>query len=187
MDQLARSPEKLRTISRNDQVAGWTVLHPEANDRFPQADDNALVLSRTLNGIRVLLLSDLGRLGQAALAERTPDLRADIVVTGLPVKPDAVDEALLAAINPKVIIVADSEFPVSERATKALCNRLAQHSVPVIYTRFMGAVTIEFRGQEWELHTMSGMKISSRSLRPKSRQTIRTEGAEQRPAKFAEQ
>ena len=165
----------MQTISRNDQVASWTVLHPEANDHFPQADDNALVLSRTFNGIRILLLSDLGRLGQAALAERTPDLRADIVVTGLPVKPDAVDEALLAAINPKVIIVADSEFPVSERATKVLCNRLAQHSVPVIYTRITGAVSIEFRDQEWELYTMSGMKISSRSLRAVSRQTGKAE------------
>src|SRR5205085_7202420 len=77
MDQFSRTPQKLRILNPNDHVGVWTVLHPDPADHFPQADDNAVVLYGTINGARVLLLSDLGRLGQNALIEREPDLRTD--------------------------------------------------------------------------------------------------------------
>ena len=156
-------PQKLRTVSRNDQLGPLTVLHPEPGDRFSQADDNALVLSAVIGGKRILLLSDLGRPGQDALLERTPDLRADILVTGLPVQHEPICDALLDAIQPRVIVVADSELPASERAKPKLCERLARRKVPVVYTRQTGAATIEWRKNDWELRTMSGVRISSRN------------------------
>jgi competence protein ComEC len=159
-------PQRLRTVSRSDQLGCWTVLHPEPGDRFPQADDNPLVLSAVIGGKRVLLLSDLGRPGQNALLERTPDLRADILVTGLPVQNEAIGDALLDAIQPRVIIVVDSEFPATERASPKLRERLARRKVPVVYTRSAGAATIEWRKNDWELRTMSGIRISSRNPVP---------------------
>jgi competence protein ComEC len=157
-------PEKLRTVSRNDQLGNWTVLHPEPGDHFSQADDNALVLSAVIGGQRVLLLSDLGRPGQDALLERTSDLRADVVVTGLPVQHEALSDALLDAIQPRVIIVADSEFPATERASPKLRERLARRKVPVLYTRATGAATIEWRKGNWEVRTMSGLRVGNRNL-----------------------
>ena len=161
-----RTPEKLRTVSRSDQLGAWTVLHPEPGDHFSQADDNALVLSAVIGGQRVLLLSDLGRPGQDALLQRTPDLRADIVITGLPAQLEAIGDALLDALQPRLIIVADSEFPVAERASPKLHERLARRKLPVIYTRSTGAATIEWRKNAWELRTMSGIRISSRNPVP---------------------
>ena len=108
----------------------------------------------------------MGRPGQDALLQRTPDLRADIVVTGLPVQLEALCDALLDAIQPRVIIVADSEFPAAERASPKLRERLARRKVPVIYTRSTGAATIEWRKGDWELRTMSGIRISSRNPAP---------------------
>ena len=108
----------------------------------------------------------MGRPGQDALLERTPDLRADIVVTGLPVQPEALCDALLDAIQPRLIIVADSEFPAAERASPKLRERLARRKVPVIYTRTAGAATIEWRKHDWEVRTMSGIRISSRQPIP---------------------
>jgi len=166
--EFGNPPEKLRTISRGDRLGSWTVLHPEASDHFSQADDSALVLAGAFSGTRVLLLSDLGRPGQNALLERIPDLRAEIVVTGLPVRNEALGDALLDAIQPRVIVVADSEFPVSERATAKLCSRLAQRKIPVIYTRSAGAATIEFQKHGWVLRTMSGIKIEGQ------KQTMKT-------------
>jgi competence protein ComEC len=160
------TPEKLRTVSRDEWLGAWTVLHPEPGDRFSQADDNALVLSAVIGGKRVLLLSDLGRPGQDALLQRTSDLRADIVVTGLPVQHEAVCDALLDAIQPRLVIVADSEFPAAERASPRLRERLARRKVPVIYTRSAGAATIEWRRGDWEARTMSGIRISSRNPTP---------------------
>jgi competence protein ComEC len=166
LKDLSGTPEKLRTISRGDQLGAWTILHPEPSDRFSQADDNALVLSGTIGGTRVLLLSDLGRPGQNALLERSPELRTDIVVTGLPVQTEAIGDAFLDAVQPRVIIVADSELPASERASPKLRERLAQRKVPVIYTRSAGAATLEWRKNQWELRTMSGIRIPSRNPAP---------------------
>ena len=162
LKDYSATPEKLRTVSRDDQVGCWTVLHPQPDDRFSQADDNALVLSAVIGGQRVLLLSDLGRPGQDALLERTPDLRADIVVTGLPVQREALSDALLDAIQPTVIIVVDSEFPPAERASPKLRERLARRKVPVLYTRSTGSATIEWRKGNWGVRTMSGIRIDSR-------------------------
>ena len=126
LQDYSRTPEKLRTVSRDDQLGCWTVLHPDPDDRFPQADDNALVLSAVIGGQRVLLLSDLGRPGQDALLQRRPDLRADIVVTGQPVQFEAIGDALLDTLQPRLIIVADSDFPAAERAKPRLQERLAR-------------------------------------------------------------
>jgi beta-lactamase superfamily II metal-dependent hydrolase len=142
------------------------VRHPSDSDRFGQADDGALVLSGSFYGSRVLLLSDLGRAGQDALLERTTDLRADIVVTGLPGQNEPLSEALLDAIQPRLIVVADSEFPASERAALKLRERLARRKTPVIYTRSAGAATIEFRRRGWEVRAMNGVRFKSDGLEP---------------------
>jgi competence protein ComEC len=162
LKDYSATPEKLRTVSRGDLLGGWTVLHPEPGDRFSQADDNALVLAGIIGDQRVLLLSDLGRPGQDALLQRMPDLRADIVVTGLPVQREALSDTLLDVIQPRVIIVADSEFPAAERAGPKLRERLARRRAPVIYLRSNGTATVEWRKGEWEVRTMSGVRMDGR-------------------------
>jgi beta-lactamase superfamily II metal-dependent hydrolase len=152
-----QTPNRVKTVARDDRVAQWTVLHPDSTDHFPKADDNALVLTRDFGGVRVLLLSDLGQLGQSALLERSPDLRADIVVSGLPTGGEALSDALLDTVHPRLIIVTDSEFPARERAPAKLKDRLAKRNVPVIYTRSTGALTLEIRGSRWEVRSMSGV------------------------------
>jgi len=163
---LGRAPETLRTISRNDRVGQWKVLHPEPTDHFPQADDNTLVLLGDFQGMRLLLLSDLGPLGQEALLKRTPDLQADIVVTGLPSSGEALGDALLDAIQPRAIIVSDSTFPVAKRASAAFCDRLARRQVPVVYIRSAGTATIELRQDQWSLRTTKGTRLTSQNLTP---------------------
>jgi competence protein ComEC len=163
LDFFNQNPGLVQVISRTNQLGDWTVLHPDAADHFPRADDNAIVLAAAFNRTRILLLSDLGRAGQDALLERVPDLQADIVVTGLPSVGEPLCDTLLDAIQPKVIIVADSEFPASERARPELRERLESRKVPVIYTRFQGATTIELRAKKWEVRTMNGFKLSGRT------------------------
>lgn len=143
---LQREPFKFQTLHRGDQTGAWHVLHPTKTDESTQADDGALVRQAEFHGVRILLLSDLGRPGQNLLLEReTNRLRADIVVTGIPAQTDPLCEALLDAIRPRVIIVADSELPATARASQRLKERLTRRNVTVLNTRDTGAVTIRLR------------------------------------------
>jgi competence protein ComEC len=164
VERLAQSPDKLRHVNNGDSVENWQVLHPDPAERFPQADDSALVLYGCINGIRVLLLSDLGRPGQKALLERYPKLRADLVVTGVPSASEPVGDDLLDILQPQALVVVDSEFPASERAPASVRERLGHRNFPIVFTRAEGATTIELRNGTWKLRTMSGLEMHGNTL-----------------------
>ena len=149
----------LHIVKRGDLIEGCAVLHPEETDRFAQADDNAIVLRADLRGTRVLLLSDLGKPGQNALLEREPDLRADIVVSGIPTQTQPLAESLLDAIQPRLIIISDSVYPATARASRKLRERLAARNIPILFTSEQGAVTILFGEKSWEVRTANGKRI----------------------------
>ena len=161
IQRFNQSPHPVQTLSRDCILGPWTVLHPEATDRFPRADDNALVIAAELHGSRIILLSDLGQSGQAALLDRFPELRADILVTGLPTIGEPLGRAFLERLQPQLIIVADCEFPTSERASAKLRERLTECRIPVLYTRLCGAVTFDFQQESWRLRTISGIRTES--------------------------
>lgn len=162
---LEIEPHRHKLLKCGDTAGGWRVLHPAPDDKFPQADDNALVLLGEFRGTRLLLLSDLGRPGQEALMQRETDLRADIVVSGLPEQTEPLSDALLERIQPKVVIVADSEYPATKRAGARLRERLERHDVKVIYTRFSGAVKFTLGKSGWELSGMDGTRIGTKELK----------------------
>jgi len=157
-EQFSRVAGLSVETQRGDAVEGWQVLHPGAGDSFSQADDNTLVLRANIEGFRVLLLSDLGKAGQNQLMERESDLRADIVVAGLPMQSEPLAAALLDAIRPRLIVVVDAENPASARASRRLRERLEARGVPVLFARETGAVTFLFRKRSCEVQTANGVK-----------------------------
>lgn len=164
IQELPHRPERSLSVSRGDSISGWAVLHPVETDDFTQADDNTVVLMANFHGTRLLLLSDLGKPGQNALMEREPDLRADIVIAGLPEKGEPLSDALLDAIQPGVIVVVDSERPATKRATSRLVSRLEQRGVPVLCTRSTGAVTINLTKHGWHLRTADGQSMTPENV-----------------------
>jgi competence protein ComEC len=142
-------------ISLGNRIGNWRVLHPAADDRFPRGDDNAIVLLGNFNGLRVLLLSDLGDEGQPTLFNRNPNLRADIVIAGLPGAGAPLKSGLLDAIRPQAIIVNDAYSPAGDRARPALRERLARHADAVFYTSDSRSVTIEIGGSGATVHATS--------------------------------
>jgi ComEC/Rec2-related protein len=151
-----------KILTAGDRVGCWQVLLPAAVTNLAKADDEPLVLRGDFCGTKILLLSDLSRVGQDELLARTNDLSADIVIAGLPVEGEPLCGALLDAIQPRVIVIADSEFPAPRRAGRALRERLEQRHLPVIYTRTAGAVKIETDKTGWKLHTMDSQTFQSR-------------------------
>jgi competence protein ComEC len=144
-----------RRVVRGEQLSGWEVLHPAAEDRFSRADDNAMVLRGTFHGVRVLLCSDLGRNGQRALAEREIALRADIVVAGMPGIDEPLGDMFLDLVDPAIIVVSAGEYPASERPTRELRERLLARGVPVLFTCDTGAVTLILRPSGWSVRTVN--------------------------------
>ena len=127
----------------------WTILTARTMPRW--------CCRRGLNGVRVLLLSDLGRKGQASLLSRTNISGGDVMIAGL------TDErtALRCVARRRATenhCGGDSEFPPARRASRELKERLGRKNVPVIYTRTSGAVTLGravFAG--WELRHATGV------------------------------
>ena len=162
---MQREPYRLKVLHRGDQAGPWQILHPTAADESAQADDGALVRQGEFHGVKILLLSDLGRAGQNLLLDReTNVLRADIVVTGLPTQSEPLCEALLDAIRPRVIIVADSELPATARASERLKERLTRRNALVLHTRDAGAVTILFRPGDCEVRTADQQRFKLADL-----------------------
>jgi competence protein ComEC len=165
-DELKKNPERRRILNRGENLCDWTVVHPGSDEHFSDADDNVLVFQSKFNGTRVLLLSDLGARGQAALLERTNDLRAEIVVACLPDRCEPVCDALLDVIQPKMIVITDSEFPAAKRASEKLRERLSSRGVPALFTRDAGAVELSLSRAGWRASTMSGDAVFGPSIHP---------------------
>lgn len=165
LDRLERTPGKCRVVQRGSQACGWNILHPEAQDRFARGDDGAMVLRRQCHGTDVLLLSDLGRLGQRKLLERETNLRAEILVAGLSNK-DFLSDALLDAVQPRLLIVASAEYPVANRPSRQLRDRLARRNIPIVYTSEAGAAVVRFGPEGWQIKTMDGRRARAEALAP---------------------
>jgi competence protein ComEC len=153
--------ERHKILESGDAVGCWQIVSPASTANFSRADDAPIVLLGTFRETRILLLSDLSRSGQSELLSGTNSLRADIVVAGLPTEGEPLCGALIAAIQPKIIVIADSQMPATRRASRTLKERLEQEKVPAIYTRTTGAVKIVTDRHGWKLQTMDGQNISS--------------------------
>lgn len=142
LEEVKRESLPWTAVSAGGRAAGWEVLHPAAGDRFERADDNALVLRGEFHGVRVLLLSELGSQGQQAMLGRASDLRADIIVAGLPERGEPLSDELLGATKPRLIVVTDAEFPVAQRVRPQLRARLERHGIPILRLAETGSLTL---------------------------------------------
>lgn len=143
-DLHKRSPQRLKEVARGQTLARWKVLHPDPGEKAARADDKCLVLLGTIEGTRVLILSDLGHLGQRALVRAFPDLRADVVLAGMPGAEEPLEEELLGQLRPKVIVLGTSGYPGHEKGSRGLRERLYRSGAKVFFTGDNGAVTLRF-------------------------------------------
>jgi ComEC/Rec2-related protein len=159
-------PHLWQTITPGDTVSPWTVLYPAPGTPASQADDGALVLRGDLAGVRVLLLSHLGRGGQNLLMQQVnlSELRADIVVAGLPAEREPLAGPLLHAIRPKLVIITDARFPAELRASRALEQRLFHERATTLYTRKCGWIQLNCARGNWTATAADGTVLKSQSL-----------------------
>lgn len=158
--QLAsRTSPPIRTVGAGDLTGRCRVLHPADGDRFPQADDGSLVLRYGSEADGVLMLGDLGRPGQERLLTRHPTLRADLVVSGIPVRGEPLEDALLNQLAPRAILVVDAQYPATARASTPCKVRLRKRGTPIWFTSETGSVELRRRRGTWEILDAEGSRL----------------------------
>ena len=158
LDGLAKSNGvPFQRVQRGRSIAGMTVLHPDDSDSFSRADDGALVLLMEAAGWRILLAPDLGPDGQKALIRREgASLAADVLITGIPASGEAASEALLAQVNPRLLVVATGDRPATERSPVALRRRLRGRPGLTLWTERIGALELRCWADRLEVRDALG-------------------------------
>jgi ComEC/Rec2-related protein len=147
-----------QVVQEGREMQGWRVLYPPSTNRFPAADDNALVWEGDINGHAILLLSTLGRAGQDFLLTTHPDLRAEVVIAALPARDEPLSEPLLEQLQPRLIILLDADVP-THRAEARLRERLTASPATVIYGHDTGSVELDLTPGGWKLRDAAGKVI----------------------------
>jgi beta-lactamase superfamily II metal-dependent hydrolase len=150
---------EVENLSAPDRFLDWDVVHPWPDERFARADDAALCLHGVLEGWRILLAPDLGPLGQEALVRHHGGtLTADVLVTGIPRSGEAATDRFLAAVRPRLLIVATGRLPATERTPRTTRRRLLGQAFHVLFTEDVGALRLRF-GRELEVFDSRGGRV----------------------------
>ena len=148
-------------VATGSELQGWTVLHPERGERgFARADDNAVVMKKRIGAWTFLHLSELGEAGQKKLVESGADLRADVVIAGMPEQGEPLTEELLELIRPRVIVLGTAEYPYTAQGKPELRERLEASGAEIFYANEENAVTITVKGNECVVSTMTGRRAA---------------------------
>ena len=151
---LDATPNKRRIVGARDVIAGWQVLHPPSGADFARADDEAVVLSGAIANRRIVLLSDLGRLGQQSLVASGQNLKSDVVVAGIPTDGQPLRQELMDLLQPKLILVGGNDAK-AQRALRDLRTRATN----IVTTLDERAVTITAHRGKVLVETMSGKRF----------------------------
>ncbi|HMO65899.1 MAG TPA: hypothetical protein PKE47_11885, partial [Verrucomicrobiota bacterium] len=128
-----------------DAAGAWRVRHPPAVPRAARADDASLVLTGEVDGLRLALVADLSRAGEEVWLAAGAVPPADVLVTGV-AEGRALSPALLRALHPRLIVVADAAQPATARAPAEARADFAAAGAPVIFLSDAGAVRLRWRG-----------------------------------------
>jgi competence protein ComEC len=143
---------------RDSVPQGWEVFDLEMKES--PGSNSSVAFRFSQFGRRLLWIGGLNVSEQLALLRSDKNLAAEIMVVEPSADGGSPLEALLDAANPRLLIIADSEFPATARAPAALRRRLKHSPCPVWYCRDTGVITIEIEKNGWRARTMDGREFS---------------------------
>lgn len=164
---LSEAPTGKAILQRGDAItlapgATLHILHPPTGETaapLRTADDKALVCRLDLQfpagksgesrGVRLLFTSDAGFTTEEWLREQSPEgeLQADILIKGRHSQDYSGTPRFLATVQPRLIIAAGAEFPITERVSEPWAEQLARHGIDLLPQEQCGAVTITFSSE----------------------------------------
>ena len=148
------------------------ILRPGPTDQARTADDQSIVARIDHGAFRILLMSDSGAAAEDALVRNDPGrLRSDILVLGRHKEDLFASDEFLAAVQPRVIILAPRD-PFREGGEEpALLARLSATGAELFDQDECGAVTVTFRKGRAEVSAFlrTGVYHAPLDLRPRGR------------------
>ncbi|MBL9134878.1 MAG: ComEC/Rec2 family competence protein [Verrucomicrobiales bacterium] len=157
-----------RTLAaQQDDRPRWQILHPAAGELFARADDASLVMYLRTAETSILVTGDLGPKGQQRLHQRHPDLRSEVVITGLTDRGEGPAPRLLECWGTRILVIADAQDPATARASKALKEELRRASdLSVLFTSEHGPLDLRFHRGRWEIVDARGRTVLPGPLAP---------------------
>lgn len=151
--------QHLQSVRDGESFGAWQILHPATSDAFSLADDGSLVLAMGESPNRVLVLGDLGRAGQEALMRRHPDLRAEIVISGVPTRGEPLCDALVDQLAPRLVVIVDAAQPATARASSDCKARLKSKPLLAWFVSESGNVELRRIRGRWEMCNAEGERV----------------------------
>ncbi len=150
----ARTP--VHRLLAGREAEGWRVTWPPGGEGRERSDGVALVMDRALGGVECLWMPSLNPTAQRRwLAARPRDLRARVLLAGLPSQGEALVDELLDALRPECVVVMAGERPATHRiaeGTRLRLRRWAMRNAAALWiTDEGGAVEVRCRGGRWWL------------------------------------
>ena len=157
----------------------WVMLHPPPGHNSRSADDTPLIMKGTWGKRTLLWLPPLNLAGQEALLRSGSDLKAEILIAGIPAKDRALVPPLLTAINPACLILIDDTSPKTRRAVESQMVRFQTPGRWVLRTSETGALTL--RGEKETIQSQNFGPLHEGSDLRKLRETSGKEKTEYTP------
>lgn len=130
---------------RAGRTAFVTILSPAAAQKSRTADDQSLVTRLDTSGFRTLLMADAGVATEEHLRLHAPgELRADLLVFGRHGHDLFASAEFLAAVQPRVIVLAAADPFRAGHDEPALRQRLAATGAAIFDQDECGAVVVTF-------------------------------------------
>lgn len=140
------------------------VLYPPRQLPQTNADDAALVIHLATPSARILFTSDAGEATERELLNAHVDLTSDIIVKGQHHSSSSCSDALLKAVQPRLIIATSRDFPRTERVDEAWAERVRARGITLFRQDQTGAVQLRFWPDEWEARAyITGETFRSRN------------------------
>jgi len=146
--QDRHSPPAVARIGHQERIsetASLEILYPPIDPPRAVADNLAIVTMLSMEGRRILFVSDIGLLAETWLLENSREkLHCDILVQGTSKAGRTTPPDFIEAANPQIIIATAAEFPETERIPERWAAQLAKQGIKLIRQDETGAVVLTF-------------------------------------------
>jgi ComEC/Rec2-related protein len=123
--------------------ARMEVVHsPDPLEQMVRADDRVAVYRMHWRGWKILFTSDAGISTENQMLEAGTDVAADVIVAGCHRNDLSLGDAFLHAVDPRVIVFSNPDFPPEERRSDETVDYWKSRGIQVIDQSAAGGLTI---------------------------------------------